>query len=442
MNSRFSSYIEQELLCRKGDRILLAVSGGIDSVVMADLFYREGFDCVIAHCNFQLRGEESEGDEAFVRSLAASYEMPVYVERFDTERYADQHGISIQMAARQLRYEWFARLAAKYDFDVIATAHNMNDTVETFFLNLSRGTGIRGLSGIPRRNGNIIRPLLFASREQIRFYAGERQLRYREDSSNSSRKYTRNKVRLDIIPAMEEINPGFIQVMSENIERIRESAQILHTAVEEKRRELFREHGELIRITISELKGLEPRNTWLYELFSVYGFTQLQCQHISDMFYSGSGKQSVSPTHRLYKDREELIITPTREEHFERYYIDSPMHLASLPFPMDLEELSASELDAFPTSPEIACLDLDRLVFPLTIRRWLHGDYFVPLGMTQMKKVSDFFIDEKLSVPEKARSWILVSGNKIAWIMGQRIDNRFRITPESKRILRLTMYPD
>jgi len=440
MISQFISYIDKELLCSKSDRILLTVSGGIDSVVMADLFYRERYDCAIAHCNFQLRGTESEGDEAYVRSLASGYEMPVFVERFNTEYFAEQHGISIQMAARQLRYEWFSRIAEKYDFRYIATAHNLNDSVETFFLNLARGTGIRGLTGIPSRNGNIIRPLLFAARKDITEYATEKKLRFREDSSNASRKYTRNRVRLDVIPSMEEVNPFFIQSMKENIDRLRESSEIFSTAVERVREGLFRVQGDMARIPVSELKKLEPRSTWLYELFSVYGFNQMQCRQISEFLFSGSGKQFISATHRLYKDREELILVQTREEQFDRFYIDSPMHNASLPFPMDIEEVTPDELDSIPASPEIACLDLDRLVFPLTIRRWLHGDYFVPLGMTQMKKVSDFFIDQKLSIPEKERSWILASGNKIAWIMGQRIDNRFRITENTKRILRLTIY--
>jgi len=440
MEEQFRKYIEKEFLCRSNDRILLTVSGGIDSVVMADLFYRTGYSCAIAHCNFQLRGDESEGDEAFVRTIAAGYEMPVYVQRFQTESYAEQHGLSIQMAARKLRYEWFASLAEQYDFQLIATAHNLNDNVETLFLNLSRGTGYRGLAGIPSRNENIIRPLLFAARKQIKAYTEERHLRYREDSSNALRKYSRNRIRLDVIPAMEEVNPLFNTVMNENINRFREAFQIYQEAVEKVREQLFRKEGELIRIETSGLKELEPRATWLYELFSVYGFNQDQCLSIGDMLFAGPGKQFISPTHRLYKNRDDLILTATKEEQFDRYYIDSPLHQVSLPFSMDVEEMEAGTMKNIPADPQIACLDLDRIVFPLTVRRWLHGDYFIPLGMDQMKKVSDFFIDEKLSVPEKERIWILASGKKIVWIMGKRIDDRFKITENTSRILKLTLY--
>ncbi|MFZ5940287.1 MAG: tRNA lysidine(34) synthetase TilS [Bacteroidota bacterium] len=442
MKEQFLDYISKERLCRREDRVLLTVSGGIDSVVMADLFYRAGYQCAIAHCNFQLRGEESEGDEAFVRTLAAGYEMPVYVERFDTARFAEQHGISIQMAARQLRYEWFGSIAQKYDFQSIATAHNLNDNVETLFLNLARGTGIKGLTGIPSRNGRIIRPLLFASRQEIREYADWGHLRYREDSSNASRKYHRNRIRLDVIPALEDVSPQFIRIMNENMSRFRESVRIFQDKVEQIRSELFRPEGELVRINAGVLGKLEPRQTLLHELFSVYNFTQTQCQKIGSMLSAEPGKQFISPTHRLYKDREDLILAENREEHFDRYYIDSPQHTASLPFPVDVEEMDINELGPIPSDPSVACLDLDTLTFPLTVRRWLHGDYFIPLGMTQMKKISDFFIDEKLSVPEKERSWILASGKKIVWIMGHRIDNRFKITEQTRRVLRLTIYSD
>ena len=438
----FHQYLRKEGLCGPDDRILLAVSGGIDSVVMAHLFREAGFTCSIAHCNFQLRGEESEMDEAFVRSLALRLEFPVYVRRFRVEEETGTKGISVQMAARDLRYGWFEELRSGHDFTRIATAHNLNDAVETFFLNLSRGSGIRGLKGILPRRGPVIRPLLFAPRDQIEAYRQEHRLSYREDASNLETRYQRNKIRHDILPVMMQINPGFIRTMEGNMTRIREMFEIYEARVSEVRSELFEPCQEGFLIRTEKLLKLSPLHTWLFELFSPFGFTRMQCQGIARIMDAGPGRQSISTTHRLFQDRDRMILVPTAGDAQQRYYLDGPDKQAVLPFPMDMEVLDREELVSIPDDPGIACLDLDKVRFPLIIRRWMPGDCFHPLGMEQNKKLSDFFVDEKVPVPEKERIWIMASGKTIVWIMGYRIDHRFRITPSTRRVLRLGLQPD
>jgi tRNA(Ile)-lysidine synthase len=438
--NRFKASLLSELGVSANDQVMLAVSGGIDSAVMTHLFYEAGIDGLILHCNFGLRGAESDADEAFVRSMAARYEMPVFVQSFQTADYAEEMGISIQMAARELRYTWFEELSEKQGCRFIATAHNMNDTVETVLNNLARGTGLRGLAGIPAVNGKFIRPLLQTTREDIETYARAHHISYREDSSNASRKYHRNRIRHDILPVFEEINPAFLQAMYENINRITEALSIYQKAVNELRDLIFTEKEDHIEVETERLKQLQPRNTWLYELFSAFNFTSSQCVAIGNLLESDSGKQSVSTTHRLYKDRDRLLIYRNEDSTFDRYYIDSPANLASLPFPMDIEIVDAGAIESIPSSTDIALLDLDAIEFPLTIRKWQQGDYFFPLGMKQMKKLSDFFIDMKVPVPEKKRTWIMATGKKIVWIMGKRIDDRFKVTDTTRRILRLEMY--
>ncbi len=442
MLDRFKSYIGAQQLCRFGDRILLAVSGGIDSVVMSHLFREADFSCAIAHCNFQLRGEDSDADERFTRSLAEFLEIQVFVKHFNVGDRVREKGISVQMAARELRYAWFEELLDEQSFDMVATAHNKNDAVETFFLNLSRGTGIRGLAGIPAISGRTIRPLLFASRKEIVAYASLHQLEHRLDSSNLETKYRRNKIRHDVIPVMEQINPGFIETMSLNITNINEVLGIYRNAVEKVRADLFGSSPGRIGIDLTKLSSLSPRRTWLYELFSPFGFTRSQCEGIEQIMHSKPGKRSISTTHELYKDRDRLILVELTGETFERYYLDSPEKSSSLPFPMDVEVIDRSDLEEIPPDRLVACVDLKAIQFPLTIRHWTHGDYFYPLGMNQMKKLSDFFVDNKIPVPEKESTWILASGKNIVWIMGHRIDHRFRITENTRQVLLLSLQPD
>jgi len=442
MLKRFEDYLNELKLCKSGDRILLAVSGGIDSVVMTHLFNSAGHNCAVAHCNFQLRGEDSEADEAFVRELAGYLEMPVFVKRFDVEMLVQNKGISVQMAARELRYDWFGELLSEESFDMVASAHNKNDSVETFFLNLSRGSGIRGLKGIAPKRDQIIRPMLFATRQEIEAYRQEEGIQYREDASNFETKYLRNKIRHDVIPVMEQINPAFIESMSRSMIQLGEIHEIFRDSIEQKRSALFEEHSERIIINVRKLGELHPLLTWLYELFSPYGFSRSQCEGIEKIMEAGPGSRSISPSHQLYKDREHLILIPSPKNSFDRYYLDGPDKHSALPFSMEMEVLEREELGPIPKDPMCACLDLDQVQFPLTIRHWVHGDYFYPLGMKQMKKLSDYFVDNKIPVPEKERIWIMASGKKIVWIMGQRIDHRFRITEKTQRVLLLRLHSD
>jgi len=439
MLEKFNNFIDSRELCRFGDRILLAVSGGIDSVVMAHLFGEAGYECVIAHCNFQLRGTESDTDEQFVRTLAARLDMPVFVRFFDVEREMREKGISVQMAARELRYTWFDSQAEESACKAIATAHNLNDSVETCFLNLARGTGIRGMTGIPVRNGNVIRPLLFASRNDIASFARKKNISFREDSTNRETKYNRNKVRHDVIPSLEQINPGFVETMTGNMQRYAEAAQILSQAVERVRAEIFRTVGDQTEADTVRLGELKPASTWMYELFSPYGFTRSQCEGIRAILDAGPGKRLISPTHQLFIDRQKLILVTTLTGTFERYYLDSPEKNSSLPVPMEVEVIERGDLDPLPSDRNTACLDYDLIQFPLTLRHWLYGDSFYPLGMDQMKKLSDYFVDEKIPLPQKERIWILADGKKIVWILGYRIDHRFRVTEKTKRVLMLRL---
>jgi tRNA(Ile)-lysidine synthase len=314
--------------------------------------------------------------------------------------------------------------------------------VETFFLNLSRGSGIRGLKGIAPMRERIIRPLLFATRKEIEAYSQEQGIEYRQDASNFETKYLRNKIRHDVIPVMEQINPGFIESMSRSMKQLEEIHLIYRHAIEQKRSALFEENAGRITIDARKLGELHPLQTWLFELFSPYGFSPSQCEGIEKIMEAGPGRCSISTTHQLYKDREKLILIPSPTDSFDRYYLDGPDKHSALPFPMDMEVMGREELGPIPNDALTACLDLNEVQFPLTIRHWLHGDYFYPLGMDQMKKLSDYFVDSKIPVPEKERTWIMASGKKIVWIMGQRIDHRFRITEKTRRVLVLRLQAD
>jgi tRNA(Ile)-lysidine synthase len=435
MLTGLKSNISENDLFRTGDRILVTVSGGIDSVVLLDLLCKLGYACTIAHCNFHLRDKESDGDEQFVKTLAEKYEIPVFVRNFDTLEYAENNKKSIQMAARELRYDWFEELRQEQSCDWIVTAHNRNDVIETFFLNLSRGTGIQGLTGIRNKTGRLIRPFLFASREEIKAYALSNNLDWREDSSNASTKYSRNKIRHNLIPLFEEINPRFTDTLIDNIRKLKEAEEIYLKAIRDKRNEyVFHETG-YAWIPVNELMKLQPIDTWAYELLSDYNFTQAVVYDIVRSLDGPSGKQFFSVTHRLVKDRDKLLIHPIREENHRKYYIEGPFSEINEPVMLEMDVVSNSAEFKISSSPTVACLDFDLLEFPLILRKWEAGDYFRPLGMKSMKKLSDFFIDIKLSLPEKENTWILQSGNEIAWIVGLRIADNFKVSSESKKIL-------
>jgi len=441
MIDQFRSFIRDNNLIRKTDKILLTVSGGIDSVVMLDLFIRSGFNCGIAHCNFGLRGDESDGDEDFVRHLAHKHNLKIYCKRFNTEEFALEENISIQMAARKLRYDWFEKIRQSHPYNLIATAHNQDDVLETFFINLARGSGIRGLTGIKVISGPIIRPLLFAPRNLIEAYANEHSLSFREDSSNASEKYTRNKIRHKILPLFEEINPGFRTTLTENIQKLRDTESIYYNEIQLKRKELMTGQDNVIIISLDKLRNLPQRKTYLFEFLSEYHFTPKQINDINDAVDATSGKQFFSTTNRLVKDRSKLIVTPIGEEEYHRYYItEGSDHIYE---PVHLEFMLIEYTKGFhiPAESYIACLDYDLLSFPLLIRKWKSGDYFHPLGMKHRKKLSDFLVDEKLSIVEKENLWLLLNNEDIVWVVNHRIDERYKITSRTKQVLMIKSVP-
>jgi tRNA(Ile)-lysidine synthase len=435
----FLNFIEQEKLISKGDSTLLAVSGGVDSVVMTNLFSRTGLDYGICHANFQLRGEESKRDELFVRELAGKYNKPVHIRSFDTKKYAKTHKLSLQVAARHIRYEWFEELLSEYGYQQVATAHHLDDQVETFLINLVRGTGIAGLHGIRCKQGNIIRPLMFTGRSEIEEYAGKHKLPFVEDSSNKSLKYTRNRIRQKVIPQLMKMNPSFRQALDQTIHNINDTEIIFRSVVEKKRNEIFEIEGDSISVPIQSFLKLEPINTWAYELLSPYGFNLSNVRDVIGITSAIPGKEVLSETHRLLKDRDKLIIIP-REKPGE--HVIYSIHENDLP--KGIHEPIILKFEVMENPPEkldhpsgIAFFDFNKLEFPLTLRKWKRGDYFFPLGMKSRKKLSDFFTDLKYSRFDKENQWLLCSGESVTWIVGKRIDERYKIDAGTQKILKV-----
>lgn len=435
MLSRFQKFIEENRLFARDSVVLLAVSGGVDSVAMLDLMVQSNFKVAIAHCNFKLRGAESDGDETFVKSLAESYDVPYFGTSFQTKEYASDNGVSIQMAARKLRLEWFEETRRANSFDCIALAHQQGDVIETFFINLSRGTGIRGLTGMKTKSQYLVRPLLFARRTEIVDYCRTHDLSYREDSSNAKQEYYRNKIRHSLMPVFLELNPRFSDNMIENIDRLREVEQIFQQSVAEAlERCAIRKHDE-VYLSIQELKYHDPLPTYLFEFIREFNFSKHDIPEIIASLDGPSGKVFFSPTHRLLKDREELIISALEQASQYQYYIEDGTQEIDQPVALSFALIAKNELEEIKKSPRYAYLDYDKLNFPVILRRWRKGEYFMPFGMEGFKKLSDFFIDQKMSIIEKEKTWILASDEHPVWIVGRRIDNRYRIGEETKRVL-------
>ncbi len=434
MLEKFIDFIKREKLFAKREKVLLAVSGGVDSMVMLKLFLQGGFRPVAAHCNFLLRGEESDKDQEFVKEYCRENNVEFFTKKFDTSDHAKTKGISLQMAARELRYEWFSSLLKQQGIRVVAIAHNKNDLAETFLLNISRGTGIRGLTGMGTKSREVVRPLLFASREEIEEFASSEKIPFRTDSSNREVKYDRNRIRHRIIPEMEKINPAFIDTVHENTQKLKDTEKIYTRAIEEKFHSIYSEAGSQQALNISGLLMLEPLHAYLYEFLKKWNFSSLQIPDIIESLGGPPGKQFFSPTHRLVKDRTHLYIAPLKNRESHLYYIDEQTSSIKDPLHMEFSNFQMYPGFQIPRDPNIACLDAQLLHFPLILRKWKQGDYFQPLGMSGLKKLSDFFIDNKFSLFEKESVWILASGDKIVWIVGHRIDNRFRITGHTSRV--------
>lgn len=418
----------------------MAVSGGMDSMVMLHLFHQAGFSIAVAHCNFQLRGEESDEDEIFVAAKCKKWGIPFHSIRFDTNNYAIQHGLSVQMAARELRYNWFHQVKEKENIDWIATAHHLSDSVETVLLNLSRGTSLDGLLGIAEKNGFVIRPLLFATHNEITNYAAETGVVWREDRSNETDDYQRNFIRHQIIPKLKQVNPDFEQSIAKMVERLSGDGAILTHAIEVWKKQFQRNENDKV---ILAKKGFEPslddsyNSALLWRLLRGFGFHFDQSKKIVQALNGQSGKQFLSTSHQLVVDREYLILVPLSSElaevTIEEGQVDAYMGNRQLTF------LSTTIGGSINNEEAAIMLDIDSLRFPLTWRKWKAGDFFFPLGMTGRKKISDFLVDQKVSLVDKRAVSVLESAGEIAWVVGYRIDDRFKVKPTTEHVLLITL---
>jgi len=435
MFEKFKSYIRKEKLFEPTDKILLTVSGGMDSVVMLELFHQAGFEFGIAHVNFKLRGDESDGDQLFVEGLAKKYNALLHINSFDTKEYAKKYKLSTQMAARELRYQFFEEIRKEFDYQYIATAHHTDDQVETLFINLLRGTGIAGLRGIlPKQNG-LIRPLLFAKREEIVNFRVEHNLPYREDSSNASDNYLRNKIRHQLMPALEGLDANYLDLLNANMKRFGESEQIYKQHINLVRSELQFQKSGRIYISVEKLKKYSPLVTYLFELLKPFGFLFSQAEDIVQSLDHESGKHFFSETHELLKDREYLIIRDKQlAQANNTLEIDESTESIDFPICLKFKKLSLLDYFVMPTHHNIGALDYAKLKFPLTIRKWEEGDVFCPLGSKFKKKLSNFFIDRKFNLFEKEDAYLLCSGEDIVWIIGHQLDDRFKITDKTKDV--------
>lgn len=417
------------------DTILLAVSGGSDSMVMANLFLKSNIKFAVAHCNFQLRGEEADKDEELVRNWCAQNSISFYYTRFNTKKTSDEWKKGIQETARILRYEWLELTRVENTCSKIATAHHANDNVETLLMNLFKGTGISGIHGIPERNGNIIRPLLFAQKEELKKYAESNSIPFREDASNATDAYLRNAVRLHIMPVVKHWFPNAVQNVSESIERFSQVEVLYNKAIEQERKKLTEQRGQDIYIPVRKLEKCKPLETICYELFAPYGFSSAQAPHILSLMNAESGHLVSSATHHIIRNRDFLIVTSIYTEDTGFIMVEAaPCKIDTGKYHFSF--LVAEKPVSIPTTNNIAYIDLAKIEFPLILRKWKTGDYFYPLGMgMKKKKLSDFFIDNKVPLHEKDQTWVLECSKRIAWVAGMRLDERFKIKESTDKVL-------
>ena len=437
---QFQQYIKTEKLFQPKDRLLIAVSGGVDSVVLCELCRQSGFDFAIAHCNFQLRGKESDEDELFVKQLAGKYGADFFVKKFDTEKYAAENKLGIQVAARNLRYDWFAELinqSTGKQINYLFTAHHADDNIETILMNFFKGSGINGIKGIVPKHDRIVRPLLFAKKEDLLAFAAEHKVTYREDSSNSSDKYTRNYFRNQLIPGLQEIFPQVNENLIHNAERFRDINILYQQAVDAVIKKLVIVKGNEWHIPLLKLSKTAALSTILYEIIKDAGFSAHQTGEVIKLLDSDSGKFIQSGTHRILHDRKWLIISPLNNTTIDHYLIEEGQK--EINFKQGKISIEKTTDLKIIIDANVALPDASKIRFPLLLRRWKQGDYFYPLGMPKKKKLSRFFIDQKLSMNQKEDTWVIESGKKIIWIVGMRIDDRVKINPHTTEVLKLTM---
>ena len=445
----FKENIQKENLFQSDDLLLLAVSGGIDSVVLCELCHQAGFQFMIAHCNFQLRGEESERDQQFVEVLAQKNKVRLFLKRFDTSDYVVRNNTSVQMAARQLRYQWFNEIADALKKETnspvyILTAHHADDNVETVLMNFFKGTGVSGMRGMLPRTGTIVRPLLFATKQELMSFAMERRLSFVEDSSNESDKYSRNYVRNQVFPFIQKIYPEAQANLIANINRFREIELLYTGAIAMHKKKLMEVRNNEVHIPVLKLLNVVPLKTVVFEIIKIYGFTAKQTQEAIALLHAETGKFILSATHRILRNRNWLIISPLQQNASQMIVIgeeENEVIFEKGKLSLKITEIK-DEKQQIPVSPAIACLDAKQLTFPLLLRKWKPGDYFYPLGMKKKKKLSRFFIDQKLSLPEKENAWVVEMNKKIIWVVNHRIDERFKLSPTSKTMLQIELKVD
>ena len=433
---KFKDYIKQQHLFQSKDKLLLAVSGGVDSIVLCELCKQAGYDFAIAHCNFQLRGEESERDEKFVRALAEKYGVEIFVEKFDTNSNAVQEKKSIEETARNLRYRWFEEIRIQNGINYILTAHHADDNIETVLMNFFRGTGIKGLHGILSKQNKIIRSLLFANKKELLAFAATNNLEFVQDYTNDQNDFTRNYFRNELIPAVKKVFPEADENILKNITRFGEVEQLYNQAIELHKSKLLETKGNESHIPVLKLQKTKPLATVIYEIIKDYNFTSHQAEEAIALLQSESGKYIQSTSHRIIKNRKWLIISPNQTAAAQNILIEeSDKQITFTEGKLQIEKYSTFNINH---SPLTAQLDLSQIKFPLLLRKWKQGDYFYPLGMQKKKKLSRFFIDQKLSLTQKEKVWVVESNKKILWVIGMRIDDRFKIMDKTKEVLQIS----
>lgn len=433
---RVAAYIAQQGILRQGDKVLLAVSGGLDSVVMTHLLHSLGYASAIAHCNFKLRGADADGDEAFVQQLAKQLDLPFYSTHFDTKGYAKQHGLSIQMAARELRYEWLEGIRKHTGCFYLATAHHKNDQAETVLLNLVKGTGIRGLHGMLPKQGHLIRPLLDFSRKELEAYAEANNLTWRTDASNADTHYQRNMLRHEVLPLLEQLNPSVVNTLAQEAGYFKDAATIYEQGIKYYLKKLVERRPEGFFVPIKKLKLYPAQATLLYEWLSPVGFNETQVQDILAALDSTEVKQFYATDYRLIKDRQFLVLTAKADETEHRVVIEKFSKRVKVPgLELKFHVQTASNYH-IPTQPNVAAIDADKLELPLVLRRWQRGDYLYPIGpKRKKKKLSNLLGELKLTQLQKENTWVLCSGEYIVWVVGYRLDDRFKVGVGTKRVV-------
>ncbi|MBP9720097.1 MAG: tRNA lysidine(34) synthetase TilS [Bacteroides sp.] len=416
---KVKEFIEKEDLFSKQDKILVALSGGADSVALTRILITLGYHCEAAHCNFELRGEESDRDEDFVRNFCRSLNIKCHSIHFETRRYAAQQSISIEMAARELRYNWFSKICEESDCQVVAVAHHKDDSVETMLLNLIRGTGINGLLGIRPKNGNVVRPLLCASRQEVVAYLHRMNQTYVTDSTNLEDEYTRNKIRLNLLPLMEEINPSVKDGLVKTASYLNDISKVYQQAIKESIDRIFITPEK--EISIEKLMNEPAPQALLFEVLSPLGFNSTQVEEVYGSLNGQPGKRFISSQWQVVKDRELLLIEKVKTAN------DKPQII--------FEEVLLTKEFVIPKDKNTACFDANKFKGVISIRKWEKGDYFIPFGMKGKKLVSDFMTDSKFSLLKKEQQWVLSCNDQIAWLIGERTDNRFRIDDSTQKVI-------